>query len=418
MAIQQRKITDAQILQHGVCAAPDKLEQSTAENKSIFDRLVKNVVQGAHNSLIDDLAGAGGAGNIGTTGGGSVQGHIDSKSNPHKVTKTDVGLPNVDNTADINKPISNAQAAVNAQKADKADTFTKAQTLSQIDQKVVDIGSSDMAQAVYDPNHRRQDIFSTFSNNNLLINSNFEKAVNQRAETSKQTAGFFIDRWFYTGGGSVTIANQGLILDSTGTDYVRVLQPFEAAIPSGKKVTISWSDGDNVYEATGAVSYDSTKPVYLAEASKPGVTQYVRCATENNKFRVEMVCIGLVTIKWIKLEYSSVATPFVPRSYGEELALCQRYSIKVGEFMRIRASYIGGNEIDFPLPIPTTMRIIPTMIGEPIVNTLNATSVSGFTYSLINSTAGYVIIRVTKPAHGQTDALVNPNNILLDAEIY
>ena len=72
---------------------------------------------------------------------------------------------------------------------------------------------------MYDPNHRRQDIFSTFSNNNLLINSNFEKAVNQRAETSKQTAGFFIDRWFYTGGGSVTIANQGLILDSTGTDY-------------------------------------------------------------------------------------------------------------------------------------------------------------------------------------------------------
>ena len=279
-------------------------------------------------------------------------------------------------------------------------------------------GAGDMTQAVYDPNHRRQDIFSTFSNNNLMINSNFEKAVNQRAETSKKTAGFFIDRWFYTGGGSVTIANQGLILDSTGTDYVRVLQPFEAAIPSGKKVTISWSDGDNVYEATGAVSYDSTKPVYLAEASKPGVTQYVRCATENNKFRVEMVCIGLVTIKWIKLEYSSVATPFVPRSYGEELALCQRYSIKVGEFMRIRASYIGGNEIDFPLPIPTTMRIIPTMIGEPIVNTLNATSVSGFTFSLINSTAGYVIVRATKTAHGQTDALLNPNNILLDAEIY
>ena len=37
------------------------------------------------------------------------EGHIDNKGNPHGVTKAQVGLGNVDNTADINKPVSTAQ---------------------------------------------------------------------------------------------------------------------------------------------------------------------------------------------------------------------------------------------------------------------------------------------------------------------
>ena len=39
--------------------------------------------------------------------------HTGNTANPHAVTKTQVGLGNVDNTSDANKPISTAQAAVN-----------------------------------------------------------------------------------------------------------------------------------------------------------------------------------------------------------------------------------------------------------------------------------------------------------------
>ena len=35
--------------------------------------------------------------------------HVTDKVNPHKVTKAQVGLENVDNTADVNKPVSTAQ---------------------------------------------------------------------------------------------------------------------------------------------------------------------------------------------------------------------------------------------------------------------------------------------------------------------
>lgn len=38
----------------------------------------------------------------------NLETHINNKSNPHKVTKDQVGLGNVDNTSDANKPISNA----------------------------------------------------------------------------------------------------------------------------------------------------------------------------------------------------------------------------------------------------------------------------------------------------------------------
>ena len=93
----------------------------------------------------------------------SLDEHIADKNNPHKVTKAQVGLGNVDNTADIDKPVSNAtksaiitattdmatKAYVNQKdnlKADKATTLsgygiTDAYNKSEIDSKTV---SSDL----------------------------------------------------------------------------------------------------------------------------------------------------------------------------------------------------------------------------------------------------------------------------------
>ena len=43
-----------------------------------------------------------------TTAEGSLSGHIANTENPHSVTKAQVGLGNVDNTSDANKPVSTA----------------------------------------------------------------------------------------------------------------------------------------------------------------------------------------------------------------------------------------------------------------------------------------------------------------------
>ena len=58
---------------------------------------------------------------------GLVQSYLDAHeanhSNPHQVSKSQVGLANCDNTSDMNKPVSTAQAAALALKADKATTL-------------------------------------------------------------------------------------------------------------------------------------------------------------------------------------------------------------------------------------------------------------------------------------------------------
>lgn len=44
--------------------------------------------------------------------------HVENKENPHEVTKEQIGLSDVDNTADLDKPISNAMQVALDTKAD------------------------------------------------------------------------------------------------------------------------------------------------------------------------------------------------------------------------------------------------------------------------------------------------------------
>ena len=67
MSLQDYKITDTNIAEKGVIAAPNKLTGTASENKAVFDRLIREVVKGDFNSLIDGLAGTAGAGEIGVS---------------------------------------------------------------------------------------------------------------------------------------------------------------------------------------------------------------------------------------------------------------------------------------------------------------------------------------------------------------
>ena len=67
----------------------------------------------------------------------------------------------------------------------------------------------------------------------------------------------------------------------------------------------------------------------------------------------------------IQLEAGSVATPFEHRSYGEELALCQRYfTVLANEINRgicVAAVWASGSSYGY-VPFPTEMRITPSII--------------------------------------------------------
>lgn len=55
MSLENLKITSEQISENGVVSAPDKLTGNAAENKAVFDNLIRVVVSEAINKLIDVL---------------------------------------------------------------------------------------------------------------------------------------------------------------------------------------------------------------------------------------------------------------------------------------------------------------------------------------------------------------------------
>ncbi|WP_252251310.1 hypothetical protein [Clostridium sp. VAP52] len=134
---------------------------------------------------------------------------------------------------------------------------------------------------------------------------------------------------------------------------------------------------------------------------------------------------GIFYLRRVKLELGSVATPFVPRSYGEEVVLCQRYYFPINPTQRCRSIMVNNNVIMCELPVPTTMRINPTLVKNPNVDDnrnievarLDGTLETGFaiTYDLV---ANAIRVKATKNAHGLTDATINFNNKGFDSEIY
>lgn len=71
----------------------------------------------------------------------NIQSHISSTSNPHMVTKTQVGLGNVDNTSDLNKPVSTATQSALDLKADSSSVYTKTESSASFEPKNANIQS-------------------------------------------------------------------------------------------------------------------------------------------------------------------------------------------------------------------------------------------------------------------------------------
>lgn len=125
------KITDEDLLNKGVIGLPDTPGLSTSEMQAKFEQTAREVIVPKFNQLVDDLSNPSAASQIGANGKNrTVQGHIDNLENPHNVTAAQVGA------------------------------YTKSQTDAAISDRISQIGSADMTQAMYDPTGRQRDIFA------------------------------------------------------------------------------------------------------------------------------------------------------------------------------------------------------------------------------------------------------------------
>ena len=88
------------------------------EGKSLVsdDQIVKLTNLDNQDDITSNIADAKKAG---TDAQSSLDSHVSNVSNPHNVTKNQIGLGNVDNTSDLNKPVSTAQQTALDKKVDK-----------------------------------------------------------------------------------------------------------------------------------------------------------------------------------------------------------------------------------------------------------------------------------------------------------
>jgi len=184
---------------------------------------------------------------------------------------------------------------------------------------------------------------------NMLINGDF--SVSQRGTyTSATTAThlqYYLDRFYVANDGVTgTIQDTGfaakLVATSSATGTLRLVQPIEDTVwLAGKTVTLSCqmkSNDSNSRLGIYAGAWQSTTATHTGGGAWETISITLTLPSSigaelSTHFGIDGASSANVSIssgaycemKDLQLEVGSVATDFEHRSYGEELALCQRY---------------------------------------------------------------------------------------------
>lgn len=137
----------------------------------------------------------------------NLETHINNKSNPHEVTKDQVGLGNVDNTSDANKPISNAtQTALNG-KFSATDGNALKQTIEDMPNLVVTEGSVSHKNNNISLSLRQQDLKDPVNTDSILLK--FNPATDSTAGIILPSDKSKIDKIITNGNGTKYLSDNG-----------------------------------------------------------------------------------------------------------------------------------------------------------------------------------------------------------------
>lgn len=299
-----------------------------------------------------------------------------------------------------------------------------------------------------------------WSNPNLLINGDFQ--VWQRGD-SFNAAGYTADRWknvqVNTAVTKIKHLQEGLCSkfaikltktkDNGGNIYLHQALEDYKTILKGKTLTVSfWAIGVGGFSGYFGVQIGNTNGTGFNLTNKWTKYQYtvkgVDTSEETDIRRRGVFFYSLASnqpqtgqglaIAEVKLEYGEIATPFVPRTYQEELALCQRYYYnpiylaKGYPYLAVLTTRTNGGTFWIQFPVP--MRIIPTLLGD--FNNLyikddsgKATAITGITIGdgtnvsimgLVTSSETFTANQVFYLQYRSTSP--NYTSFSFDAEIY
>lgn len=244
------------------------------------------------------------------------------------------------------------------------------------------------------------------SNPNLLINGGF--TVWQRGEsfTVGTSRIYTADRWYCVklagGAESATVSRteDGMLVSGAAVSIAYMLEPQDVALLQGKQLTLSIG----VKNSDGSMKY-ITRPAEMTGA---------------------MVSLGGFTVGqtvcWAKLELGEEATPFVPKSYGEELLACMRYYQNTGTVFCPGYITVGGASFTYMPPVP--MRSVPTIggnVNDMTVRPVDSDVIYQQTVGISSSQSSGDTLYLTTTATGvisNRPCVVQFWGLTLDAEVY
>ena len=390
-----RKITEGDMLGKGNVGRPDTPGVSTAEMQRIMDELPREVLAPAFNELAGQLEAETAAADIGAAApegvtvapAGKLQAvlnglrdlvkaHTDRADNPHGVTAAQAGA------------------------------YSKAETDAAISAKVVELGAGDMAKSIYDPGNEQQpllprngdgsNVTASFTEAeqdadiqtgeeltvlfgkikkrfsvvnklvngavypNLLDNSDYKIAQAGYNGAHGNTA-YLCDRWSkYLVDGSMT--DDGMLLTPSGAGawIIQYKLLTDTGLSKGDTVTLTVRADGTVYSGSATLQIKSA----AVDADSMVDTDDIRAAAfipagNTDQIAVYIVIKQTCTLTWTKLEKGSVATPYVPKGYGAELAECMRYF--VGGVGIGSAGIVSGSTFRVLIPTPVPMRTAPSV---------------------------------------------------------
>jgi len=307
----------------------------------------------------------------------NIQAHIASTANPHGVTKAQVGLGNVDNTSDVNKPVSTAQdarftaveATANAA-APQSTTYSK----TEVDNKIVGFknliinGGFDVWQrgtlfaypagtsgyhtadrAILSNNSDGQFTASKSEiNGSNAVKFNVDTAITGLTtkkywnnfsyyfegrtlySIARQGKTVTLSFWFNSNvAGDYPISFRNWTVPNNVESYVSTFNYTTANVPQKVEVVIPLNHTfSGVLVNNNAVGFTLTIGFLNQGAYVTSTTN----SWQTGNYLTTPTCVNwgatagnFIEIAELQLEEGSVATTFERRPYGLELSLCQRY---------------------------------------------------------------------------------------------
>lgn len=144
----------------------------------------------------------------------NLNAHINNRTNPHRVTKEQIGLDQVDNTSDANKPISNAtQTALNG-KFSATDGNALKQTIEDMPNLVVTEGSVSHKNNNISLRLRQQDLKDPVNTDLILLE--FNPATDSTAGIILPSDKSKIDKIITNGNGTKYLSDNGTYKEVSG----------------------------------------------------------------------------------------------------------------------------------------------------------------------------------------------------------